>query len=287
MEEGTVKLSPYEIALKNQQIMWQIVQEMREEPLPPSELPKDVAALQRVEFPVNGGIHTYMEGHDFPYRGFPYYEFVDKVDTLKKVSRSVLSGLYHGLKGKNRLLLLTLIPSSWFFKYLVRSVIYAFHRIVYRFKVKQKLYSQSMRELHRAFSIDRDRERIQTIELRRQLRDILCMVLEYDNAYRFRFQDIVEELNKEDFKKNPAKEIVRLFSIMQTREKGQDVSNTWVLLKLFTHLYLKFDKEMRGILIDVVNALNIEEITLSDEDKHYCRPRSDYTFAFHVKEKNV
>src|SRR3990167_5690221 len=84
--------------LQNMALMNQVVRQMKEIPELPSEKPKDVHALTKVEFPESGGVLTYMQGYDHPYRGFPFHEFVDKIDVIKKITRAVLSGLFHGLK---------------------------------------------------------------------------------------------------------------------------------------------------------------------------------------------
>ena len=68
-------------------------------------------------------------------------------------------------------------------------------------------YSQPVRELYRVIPEKWSKER-----------DIACFFLEYDMAYRYRFQDVLVELDKEAFKNNPAKEIGRLFDILSSRE---------------------------------------------------------------------
>lgn len=268
---------------QNMRIMHGIVRDMKEIPILPSEKPKDSAVLQRVEFPEKGGIMTYMEGHKEPYQGFPFFEFVEKIDLLKKIVRSGLSGMYHSLKKRNRLWFLTLIPSVWFFKTFVYSSIYTAYRIVERFKIRRKRYSPSMRELHRAFSKEQG-ETPWDRELRLMIRDILCMVLEFDNAYRFRFQDIVMEMDKKRLKRRPIKELNRLLDIMSGREKEQTVKDSWKLLKLFVSIYLRIDRKMRKLLVNVLLELDLKEIELTKEDKHYCRPRKDYIFGFQKHE---
>ena len=272
---------PTDQFLQNMKVMDSIVRQMKEIPELPSEAvnPNDSNALTKVEFPDTGGILTYMDGHDQPYRGFPYFEFVEKIDLMKKVSRGLLSGMYHELKARNKLMFLTLLPAMWFAKPLVRSGIYLFYRIIERFKIKRQIYSQPIRELHRAFSVDRKGESKGEKEMRLQLRDLLCMVLEFDNAYRFRLQDTLQELDKGNVQKSVPKEINRLLSIMQSREKGMEVFNSWKLLKIFLVNYLRFDKELRTLLRDVLLELNLEEMKLSKEDTHYCTPRKDYTFG--------
>lgn len=289
--QGTLDVTPnaptedngYGSFVQNMQAMNSIVREMKEVAELPSEKPKegDTSALERVEFPEAGGVLTYMTAHAYPYKGFPYYEFVEKVDLIKKISRGFVSGLYHSLKGKNIVKLIFLVPVAWFFKDILRIGIYTAYRIVSRFRMKRERYCDAVRELYRAFNGNGEED------LRTMLRDVVCMVLEFDNAYRYRFQDVIVELDKEKLQKNVGGEISRLFSVMQSREKTQEVSDTWKLIKVGIRYYLRFDKELRDILRETLSGLDIEKMRLSVEDEHFCKPRQDYNFAFQKNESSI
>lgn len=264
----------------NMKAMATVVAEMKEIPQLPSEKPKDISPLQRVEMPPDGGVLTYMEGYEYPYKGFPYYEFVDRIDLLKKITRATLSGIYHELKKRNKLWFLTLLPSLWILKVAIRTGIYVIHRIVERFRLKKEKYCQAVREIHRVLSIDNPEEKIKDRDLRLQIRDCLCMILEFDNAYRYRTQDLMEELDKTDAKKNLAKEICRLLDIMSSREKTQEIKDTWTLFKMFVTYYLHFDKRMKTIIGNMLAEIDIEKVKLDLGDKQFCAKRIDYIFGF-------
>lgn len=248
--------------------MMAIAREMKEIPELPSEAPKDVSHLTKVEFREEGGVYTYIDGHEEPYKGYPYFEFVEKIDILKKMGRGALSSLYHSFKKRNPLELVFLAFVPWLFEALVNSAIYSAHRIVMRFRFKPKYYCTAIRELYRAFGNQE------------QLRDIFCMVLENDNAYRYRFQDVVVHLDKVSLKRNPGKELNRLLTIMQSRETGQDLVDTWTLLKTFIPPYLFMNRKMRNEVVRILTELNLEEVKLSKEDKWYASGRKDYICDF-------
>lgn len=267
---------------QNMQKMQQIVRQMKEIPELPSEVPKDVQALTRVEFPEQGGVHTYMEGFEHPYKGFPFFEFVEKIDTVKKIQRATLSSLFHSFKARPWYQKVFLLFVPWLFKDLVEAYILAFHRIISRFRVKRERYSDAMRELHQAFSFSFWNETEKDKELRFQVRDILCMVLEFDNAYRYRFQDIIVELDKESLRKNPSKELVRLLNIMQTRETTQEIKDSWTLIKRFLPLYLRCNRKLRRTVIGVLSNVDLEKIALDSADQEFCAKRTDYKFGFQL-----
>jgi len=275
-------MTAHDAFVQNMQQMNTVIAQMKEIPVLPSEVPKDSNPLLKVEFPKEGGILTFMEGHDEPYRGFPFHEFVEKIDIIKKIVRTSLSGAYHAMKKKPKILFITLLPALWVLKPVVRIMIYVFYRMVERFKIKTIRYSQPIREIHRAFSYDNFNEKFIDREFRLQFRDLLCMTAEFDNAYRYRMQDVLPEMDKKALKSNDLREYTRLLDIMVSREKSQDIRDTWKLLKFFIKYYLRFDKKMRRMLLTVLLELDMQEIELKKEDKHYCEPRTDYNFGFQL-----
>lgn len=265
--------------MKSVTLMNEVAKRLKQVPELPSEKPTDSHPLTKVEFPDENGVFTYMDGYDYPYRGYPYYEFVEKIDLVKKLSRSLQSGFYHGLKKtKFKWVLIPLIPTVG------RSVFwactYTFHRLIDRFQVRTNRYSQFVGELHRAFSVSWGDENPRITELRKMIRDIECMILEMDNAYRFRAQDLLPELDKEALTKNPVREINRLLDIWISRELNEDVKNSWRLLKLFVTWYLRFDRPLLKMFQRILLELDIEKCSLTSEDKYYSVPRKDYVFGF-------
>ena len=264
----------------NIMLMNWIQREMKELPELQSEVPKDTNPILKVEFPDKGGILTYMQGFEHPYKGFPLAEFVEKVDTIKKLSRNLLSGFYHSIKSKNKLTMLFLFPSLFVARDLVYTGIYTFYRVIERFRIKAFRYSDAMREIYRAFNQPRKNEDMKILEMRLMLKDLICMLLEFDNAYRYRFQDVAAELNKENFKSRPIKELNRLLDIASKREKNQEVKDTWTLLRMGLNYYLRFDRKLLKMFVDVLLEIDLDKVKLDEKDKLYCAKRYDYDFGF-------
>lgn len=275
-------MSPSDAMLENMRVMNVIVSQMKEIPILPSEIPQqnDTNPLNRVEFPDAGGILTFMDGHEEPYKGFPYFEFVDKIDVMKKLTRAHLSGLYHALKTRNKLQLATLLVVPWFFKDFLRVQLYTLWKLIDRFRIKKERYCDAIREMHRVFSLGGESE-----ELKLQIKDVFCMFLEFDNAYRYRFQDVIVELNKEKLRTAPRKELIRLFDVLASRENSQEIKDTWKLARLALKFYLPLDRELTRILQEVFLEADLEKLRLTKEDVHYCHKRKDYTFGFQLNQE--
>ena len=264
-----------------QQAMMDVVGQMKEIPVLPSEIPPedDKHTITRVELPPDGGVLTYMDHFQYPYSGFPYTEFVDKIDVMKKLIKGSLSGLYHSFR-TNIFKFLLLVPAILIFRELFSTGVYTFYRLIERYKIKSIRYSKAIRTLHNAFSHPRGPESIQIMELRFMIRDVLCMILEFDNAYRFRAQDILAELDKIALKRNPVKELNRLATIASGRENERQVKDTWKLIKMFNSFYLRFDGQLKNMVVDVLSVLDVEKFKLSPGDIEFCKPRKDYIFGF-------
>lgn len=272
----------YVMYVNNSMAMRQVTDAMKEIAELPSETPTDVQPLQQVVFPEEGGVLTYMGGMEHPYKGFPFFEFVDRVDAMKKILRGVLSSFFHSLKKRNKVQLLFLLTVPWLFNDFVKSFVYPFFRMVERFRIKPIRHCTAIRELHRVFSVQWQGETEESKNTREMFRDLLCMVLEFDNAYRFRFQDIMVELDKDALRKNPAKEITRLLDLMSSREATQEIKDTWTLVRRFLPLYLRFNKPVRKTLVGILENLDLTKIELSVEDKDYCHKRKDYNFQYQL-----
>ena len=109
--------------VRQMQFMDGIAKDMRVIPELPSEIirPKDSNPLSRIEVPDEGGVFTFIEGFDHPFRGYPHHEFVEKIDSVKKFSRQMMSGFYHQLKSASKLKLVTLMPAAWMLKVFLRT----------------------------------------------------------------------------------------------------------------------------------------------------------------------
>ena len=262
-----------------QTAMAEIIQNMKEIPILPSEIPPegDKHSLTKVELPPEGGVLSFMEHFEHPYRGFPYLEFVDKTDIIKKLVKGSLSGIYHSFRAK-WIKILFILPAILVFRELIWTGIYTFYRLIERYRIKPLRYSKAIRALHEAFSVPRG-DSFKEMELRYMIRDILCMILEFDNAYRFRAQDILAELNQKALK-NPIKELHRIIDIASIREKTQMTKDTWKLIKMFVSFYLRFDRKFKNLVVHVLKNLNLEEFKLTAEDIAFCDPRKDYTFGY-------
>lgn len=157
--------------------------------------------VREIRLPKEGGIYTVFEGMP-PRKGFPINESVDAADHAKKAIMSIL---------KTPMILL--LPFCW--KKFLREIA----KIVAPHRLKPERYCTSVREVYRVIKNE-------------NLRDVACVVLEFDSAYRYRFQDAYNG------------SLFGMFLTLYNREKDKRLKKYWRLgLWVSPFLRLKLDVE--------------------------------------------
>lgn len=235
----------------------------------------DDAPVREIEWfePLDKGCLVYVEGEKEPMRGMNYWtEFVDSFIWKKGIVMffSFLNG-GEGFRKKGLLEKLFLIYAAR--KYYAFYIKFIHHALWDSLWEKADKYSQPVRELYRVFPESFEMER-----------DIVCFFLEADHAYRYRWQDIMCELDKAKFKKNPCKEFQRLFQIMIDREPKTSLlmKRKWGYFKKmipFAYWYLKiFKPSILKRLCWAIEDINIDEIKPSREDLYWMNRAESYNF---------
>lgn len=163
----------------------------------------DVAApVRKIVIPKTGGIDTYLQGVKLPYPGYPDRATLEVICIMK---RSVMTLMFF---------FTSLVKKRNIFKlFLFRKEIMNFITkwlnflawIILRRKLKPRFYSHSVREIYRVLTLLSEREKFGgNPESNKgrwlQIRDIVCMILEFDDAYRLRIQDALSEINLNEIK---------------------------------------------------------------------------------------
>ncbi len=245
----------------------------------PGEKKEGVPVL-KVEFPETGGTYAYYQGEPYPVKGFCYGDVVEKVDEMKKLLLGTLkSFVYLSRWQKIRGCLLIILFGKTTIK-ILEGIIISFHSWIRRYRLRPIRYCRACRELHRVGSMDWGNSRISEA-----LRDISCMTLEYDDAYRYPFQDIFSELNKENVRKNALKEIKRLFSIL--RQRDESLAKKWKAIETVIILFLIINPKAKKIMRNILLELNIDEIKLDEADLHFAKKKPRYNWEHYEKEKKA
>ena len=244
-----------------------------------------IGIVENVNTPESGGIFTKYVGCNYIFKGYPDVRILDYIYASKRI----IAGSFPLFLNKSVriifgvMFLFYLVLPRRMKKRIVIELLDYFLSIAYWveykyvFALPTEKYCVTIKEVHRVSEVllqnIKDKDMLPRIQ---KLRDIFCMILEMDYAYRARFQDILPELNKEELKKNVKKEIGRVFDIIISRETV--MVSKWQGLKKATMIVLSF-KNLRKIIVKALLEMDLDKIKRDEADWYYVLDRSDYSYG--------
>ncbi len=247
-----------------------------------------VYITQGVKYP-DTGIKMYYKGlPDFPRQGFVFPEAVDCVNNLKRVTMFFLA-LFRGkgIKGKIGNALGEFVRiADWMFQFYdpnsdkIRKIYLQEYR--YRQSVREliKLINLFLKELNIIPRSGGNREEVIKIwgkdvgEM--DFGRTIGTMIEYDNAYHWRMEDIFSETTKEKLLKNPRKELKRLLQIYKQREGSGIEIKADGIVKLLNWILLI--PSVKKAFRNAVKQVNIENLGMTKEDSYYTMNYEGYDF---------
>lgn len=123
-------------------------------------------------------------------------------------------------------------------------------------------------------------------EIAKKFSIIFGTILEYDNAYRYRLEDIFTETSKEELSHNPRREIKRLLSIYLKREKDTGVAYKHKMIFQLMSLPLLLPM-VKSSLRKALTNCEFNRLQFDEADRYWCRNRFDYDFFSQSIEKRM
>jgi len=238
---------------------------------------KSIVVAEKVAFPKSGGILTYYDGMKYPAKGFPVNEIVEKIDDVKRfivIFPKAFKDVFKGSRIKTLLLLLIFKKQ---YMTMLRTLLLSLARHLQMYRINHRFFCTTVRSVRNAFMVLMDKYREVDGEkyiLIQTSMKLITQTLEFDDAYRYRFQHVIGHLDKQAFSKKPFKELDRLIDIAIKSEGASRVKESWKAVKLS----LKFMRFLpyRKDLILFFNSLNIEEVKLSVGDMYHAKRKVEY-----------
>ncbi len=239
--------------------------------------------IEKVEHPPEGGFLSYRRYQKFPFKGTVFPEGLMMVNVPKRLLRdgARIAAKTWWLWGWWLLIPYVRRYVLWLFAH--EYATYSFH-FINRYYVKPDWCCTCVREFYRVsqniFWDDRlsERERWSIYKILLAL----GLFLEFDDSYRYRFQDMMGALDKQAFLKSPSKEISRLFAVLKARgqtEIGDDSVATRLqgLVWLARVGFLLFPAFKRKA-IQFVREADLKKLALDEGDYYHCMVRPDYNY---------
>ena len=112
-----------------------------------------------------------------------------------------------------------------------------------------------------------------------KIREIICFILEFEMAYRYRVQDILSEINYITLRIKPRKEILRLLDILIEREHYKDtMAKKWIMIKGLFNIILILNPNLLKLIQKILTEINPLEVMFSKEDIYWTNQYVDYSF---------
>ena len=114
--------------------------------------------------------------------------------------------------------------------------------------------------------------------------EIVAGPLQHDYAYRSRWQDIIPEIDLEALRKNPGKELKRLFTTLEERgvsvglDGGGKLVQKWRGFSALISLACRL-KSIREMIIKFFEELDLEKIKPDEDDWYFMLDRPDYNYG--------
>ena len=232
--------------------------------------------ISKVIFPNEGGVFTYFDKLDHPAKGFCYGETVETVDEVKKTMMAFLTGLFESLsKNKIKTILFVLFFRKQFETMGRRLVIQLDYRMR-RVRQKPERYCICAREFYRVFNLMATWYPKYKTEIE-SFRNIWCMILEYDDAYRYTLQDVLPEFNKDVAGKDIIQEVKKILDMTLERDdRGLFIKFLQIRKMLFL---LKFSKKTRIMMERFFSAIDLDRIKMDEDDKFHSSFKVDYDWG--------
>lgn len=245
-----------------------------------------INVFERITVPEDGGILRHYAGLKYPRKGFPFPEAINAIDIVKAYTMSVL---YTVGQKELKWSILGFVFLSWKKKLKIienalnRYIIFSDRVMnVVRFRdgtvgpiyLQKQYYSNFARELWKLIANFLIELGINESTADR-VGEIIATLFEYDDAYRYRMEDIMSETDKWTLRTQPRAELKRLGAIMIKRD--HIVGNKFDLgIKVLRMVLLS--GKIRQALRMAIFMSDFKNLQYDDIDRHCVLQYAEYDF---------
>lgn len=235
-----------------------------------------VYLTERVIYPDEGGM--LMKYKDIPYlrQGFVFPEALDAVSNVKKITVLFLAFIKgKGIRGRigNGLAHYVWI-ADWMFQWYDPNL-----KQISTIYLQENRYRQSIRELIKFINnfIGFLGIKVEAPSTgKKNFGRVIGTLIEYDNAYYWRMEDIFSETNKELLLKNPKKELKRLLKIYEQREKQGIEFKVQAIVKLLSIIF--WIPGVKRAFKKAIQSVDIEKMKITKDDSYFTMNYEGYNY---------
>jgi len=250
---------------------------------------KEAPGWIKTEAYMEGGMFSYYYGAVYPRKGHPYPEAIYANNIVKRLFLTLvmpladkaiilpaLGFLLVPFKYKIRLIEKQLLHFSRFALYVLRP--HLLQKIFYN-NCSREVWDFTERFLTQ-LGVSKD--------IAHNTGEIIATLLEYDDAYRYRFEDMMTETNPKALQ-NPRKELTKLIRLFHERDNISEVSAGGKFIALAKILsFILLVPRVKKAFLYAVNQSSFQNLQLDDIDRFYCINRIDYKyFGYEITERLI
>jgi hypothetical protein len=218
---------------------------------------QDRLDVERVALAPDKTLRMYIKGAKEPIRMYPDMNSVWFTAYYKRFIPLIL----HQLEGMGWIKrIITLLAIKYNYEIAIKWLEHIFS--TYQGTPKEEHYSQPVKEIRRVLRGEMDETLV----------DAITLVLEYDSGYRYRFQDIIAELNISHlYNEYITAELQRLLDILTYREGlGKiDPASKWQKLKRLLPIIFFLYPKLKKKIVKILEKINIDEVKFNYQDEYW------------------
>jgi hypothetical protein len=219
--------------------------------------------MKKIEI-TDKGMELHMENAKYPKKGFPFPEAIFGANQAKRLFMEVSK-----LAFNNKLSFLFINKKESLNFYCTAA-----YKSIYPFILKDEFMMPVARELKKIMT-----KFLTLTGYNVQFAEIVSTMVQYDDAYHYRIEDICSETQAQWLIDNPRKEILRLAQIAHDRDSNHEQGMKFIhVAKLFSILLLlpKYKSAFRQAIFSSIPTFS--NLQYDEADKYWVANRSDYKY---------
>ncbi len=237
--------------------------------------------FDHAEYPDDGGIYVYYKGMPFPRKAWPTPEAVYNNDLMKRTTMTILN-IFTGKDLLLPFIAFAILPWKLKMKTLTRAI-FNYHRItewmLMPYYLKPQYYSRPCRTIRKL-----THNFLLALGINENLSDIIAKgvatMIEYDDAYRYRIQDLMTTTTLTRLRESPSQEVKKLLATFKERELAGNVMENIKSFSFISSLVLLHPKVRKAWCQAFMSITfqDFEWLQLDEADQYHTLNRGDYNY---------
>lgn len=235
--------------------------------------------LNGIEYPESGGIFVHLVGHLYPTKGFQNPEAVAANNLVKRLFVGY-AGSFATKEVMMCLSLLVFFPWKRKLK-VMEKMLHGFcalgalilGRYMWQDPKRYIFFCQELRTL--LFQFFRNLGISEGVA--GESADVFATMIEWDDAYRYRLEDLFSETTSVDLQKNPRKEVQKLMLLARQRDPNPLTSSKFINIgRLLSTLLLH--PKIKKAFTRAIRSIDFTKLQFDDADRYHVMPLGRYQF---------